>query len=134
MLSVLLIILPFTQLICTHFCECETQSNLWYKSILGCISIILAVCGGIIWQEAKECSADDVSSYGLWLMCLGCILPVALVTYHYDLVRKLFNHSKSSYQSYKSSRQDSNSSSNDSNDSNDSSNDSNSSKSSFAYY
>ena len=132
MLSVMLIILPFTQVICINVCDCDTQSNLWYKSIIGCIGIVLAICGGIIWQEAKKCAADDVSSYGAWLMFLGCIVPLALVTYNYDLVTKLFNHSKSSYESYKSKSQDSNDSNN-SNDSNDSSV-SNSSKSSFGYY
>jgi hypothetical protein len=83
MLSVMLIILPFTQFICTNLCECGSQENVVYETILGCIGLVLAVCGGIIWQEAKKCSADNVSSYGLWLMFLGTVLPIALATYHY---------------------------------------------------
>ena len=83
MLGVMFIILPFTQLICSGVCECDGENNVRYKTLFISISIILAICGGIIWQGVKDCSAPDVESYGLAMMIIGIIIPILIGVYNY---------------------------------------------------
>ena len=92
MLGIMLTVLPIMQLLCSNYCECDDTGNLWYKSLIGLFGIILAICGGIIWNGAKECTgADDVVNYGLGIMITGILLPIFLSVYHFGLFNKVFN-------------------------------------------
>ena len=88
MLGIMLIVLSFTYFVCNIKCKCK-ETNVWYKSILGCIGVILAVCGGIVLDGVKDCNSPEVKKYGLWMMVTGILLPVLLLVYHYNLPKKL---------------------------------------------
>jgi hypothetical protein len=97
MLGIMLTVLPIMQLLCSNYCECDDTGNLWYKSLIGLFGIILAICGGIIWNGAKECTgADDVVNYGLGIMITGIVLPIFLSVYHFGLMKWDGGSSKSS--------------------------------------
>ena len=82
MLGIMLIVLPITQFVCSKYCGCDNNGNLWYKFLIGLFGIILAICGGIVWNGAKDCSgADDVSTYGIGIMVTGIILTILLGVY-----------------------------------------------------
>ena len=82
MLGIMLIVLTFTYFVCNIKCKCQ-ETNLWYKTILGCIGIKLAVCGSIILDSVKDCNAPEVKNYGIWMTVTGTLLPVLLLMYHY---------------------------------------------------
>ena len=83
-LGVMLCVIPLTFFVCSQSCSnCNVSGEIWYKSILGSIGVILAICGGVIWNGVSDCYVPNVQNYGLWLMIIGIVLPVSLLIYNY---------------------------------------------------
>lgn len=95
MLGVMLIVIPITFFLCQKYCASCNMSGMWYKLVFGGIGIVLAICGGIVWNGTKDCSVSSVTRYGLIMMIIGILLPVILTFYNYrtDIIEMVSKNS-----------------------------------------
>jgi hypothetical protein len=98
-LSTMMMIIPFVQLVCHWGCECP-QNDLWYRGIIISLSALLMITASVVLNGLKDdCDTKSVRDFMIGLIVIGVIIivVVGILPFAIPSMGEFFNGSDSYY-------------------------------------